>query len=74
MDEYREFATNNSEYVDPETGAKVTIHFFIGGKYHRKGGNEKTSSGRKKNMCIRSSFLFSFFFSFLSMKRFSFLR
>ena len=65
MDEYREFATNNGEYVDPETGAKVTVQFFIGGKYYRKGGNEKIISGRKKNMCIRFSFLLSF--SFLSV-------
>ena len=67
MDEYREFATNNGEYVDPETGAKVTVQFFIGGKYHRKGGNEKIISSRKKDMCIRFSFLLSF--SFLSIFR-----
>ena len=33
MDEYREFAKNNREHFDPKTGAKVTIQFFIGGKY-----------------------------------------
>ena len=33
MDEYKEFAKNNHEYVDPKTGAKVTVQFFIGGKY-----------------------------------------
>ena len=33
LDEYKEFAKNNHEYVDPKTGAKVTVQFFIGGKY-----------------------------------------
>ena len=28
----RRYAKNNLEYVDPKTGAKVTVQFFTGGK------------------------------------------